>query len=380
MWKILLVDDEPKDHALLAMVLPPEYRLVSCFTGQEALSMVGEEKPDLVLLDIRLPDMSGIEVLKALGSQSHRPIYFMLTGYPDTELVVDSIKAGADEYIVKPYRSRDLLRKIRKHLLIRGLQGETTRPVPPGTAAGALVGDSSALREIRSLIATYAASDETVLITGESGTGKEVVAQALHRDSARSRGPFNAVNCGAVPETLFESEMFGSDRGAFTGATNRPGLFESSDGGTLFLDEIGELSPSQQVKILRVLEDKRVTPLGSHRATPVDVRVIAATNRDLRRALETREFRSDLFYRINVLRISIPPLRERREDIPSLCFHFLRELKGPGGGESYLAPASFQKLLRHSWPGNVRELKNVISRARALCEDEKIGPEYIQFD
>ena len=303
----------------------------------------------------------------------------MVTGYSDTDLVVEAIKAGADEFIVKPYRSRDLMLTIRKHLTARGPRGEASRSPAPETA-DLLVGDSAGLRTIRNQIRSYAAADETVLITGESGTGKEVVARALHRASPRAAGPFHVVNCGAVPETLFESEMFGSDRGAFTGATTRPGFFESSDGGTLFLDEIGELSPPQQVKILRVLEDKKITRLGSNRAASVDVRLVAATNRDLRLSLRSGAFRSDLYYRLNVLRISIPPLRERREDIPSLCFLFLRELRGRNGTDRYLAPASFRKLMNYSWPGNVRELKNVISRAYTLCGEEKIGQEYIQFE
>ena len=380
MWKVLLVDDEPKAHALLAMLLPSEIKLVSCFTGNEALAAISREKPDLVLLDIGLPDMNGLEVLRCTGCETDRPVFIVVSGYCDTEIVVEAVKAGAAEYLVKPYRSKDMVEIIRRNLLLRA-DGNGARVSPsPGRDGWNLLGESAAMRTIHRQILSYAGSDGTVLITGESGTGKELVALALHEHSGRVRGPFRAVNCGAVPESLFESEMFGSERGAFTGATTRAGVFEGSNGGTLFLDEIGELPHPVQVKLLRVLEDKQVMHLGSLRTMSVDVRIIAATNRDLRESVREGHFRSDLFYRLNVLHIGIPPLRDRREDIPLLCYAFLRDFNGRNGVQKYLLSPSLRKLMEYPWPGNVRELRNVINRAYYLCDEDRILPDHIQFE
>jgi DNA-binding NtrC family response regulator len=379
MWKILLVDDEPKDHGILAMMLPPEFSLVSSYTGNEAISTFDREKPDMVLLDILLPDMSGIEVAKYLaGSAAPPPAIVMVSGMNETNLVVEAIKAGASDYVVKPYTSEGLLKVIRAQLVSRS---SLCSPVPRASSdSWDLVGESPEMRKIKLQIFSYAESAGTVLITGESGTGKEVVARALHKSSNRGSGPFFAVNCGAVPETLFESEMFGSERGAFTGATTRPGFLESTHGGTLLLDEIGELSPALQVKLLRVLEEKQISPLGSLKKITVDVRIAAATNRDLKKAVDTGAFRADLYYRLNVFRIRIPPLRERREDIPLLSYAFLRKLTPEHRGERFFSTPALRKIMDYPWPGNVRELRNVIERAFHLCPGVMIGPEFIQFE
>ena len=378
MWKILLVDDEPRDHAMLSIMLPPDFTLLSCYTGGEALESIPRENPDLVLLDVQLPDINGIEVLKSVKFSKERPAFIMVSGYDDTNLIVESIKAGAQHYLVKPYTMDALLSTVRDSLMCR--IGKGSLPVPADAVPTELIGDSKEIRKIKQQIHSYAPSDGTVLITGESGTGKEIVARSLHRVSQRTAGPFRAVNCGAIPESLFESEVFGSVKGAFTDATNRPGILEFCDGGTLLLDEIGELATGTQVKLLRVLEEKKIRQLGSSKSFAVDVRIIASTNRDLKREVDKGGFRSDLYYRLNVFRIKIPPLRERKEDIPLLSYYFLKNLGNRGGKERYLTTTALRKLIDYAWPGNVRELRNVIERACYLTLSESITDEYLQFE
>jgi len=378
MWKILLVDDEPRDHAVLSIMLPPEFQLVSCYTGGEALESIPRENPDLVLLDVKLPDINGIEVLKSMKFTSESPVFIMVSGFDDTDLVVESIKAGAQDYLVKPYTLDSLLSTVKDSLIGSGAKGGTRAPWI--TAVSELVGDSSAMRKIKQQILSYAPSDGTVLITGESGTGKEIVARAIHRFSSRGSESFRAVNCGAIPETLFESELFGSVRGAFTGAVDRQGILKFCDGGTLLLDEIGELTKGTQVKLLRVIEEKKVRQLGSSKSFEVDVRIIASTNQDLKTAVDKGLFRGDLYYRLNVFRIRIPPLRERKDDLPLLSYYFLKEFGQRDGNERFLTNPSLKKLFGYTWPGNVRELRNVIERACYLCPKDGIDAEYIQFE
>jgi DNA-binding NtrC family response regulator len=388
MWKVLFVDDEPRDHAILNLTLPPFFELHSCYTGNEALVTYAEKKPQIVLLDIVLPDIDGIELLKLLRKEENGTVFIMVSGHDDPDMIVEAVKAGAEEYLVKPYTSDTLRRILQKYV-----QRDTNSHLHPSIDAEAparffqhvgefgLVGRSSAIQNIQQQIKKYGPSDSTVLITGESGTGKELIARALHETSKRKEGPFLAVNCSTIPDSLFESELFGTERGAFTDATDRQGIFDSADTGTLFLDEIGELTPRVQVKLLRVLEDKEIRPIGSSRSKKIDIRIIAATNQDLLHATESGNFRRDLYYRLNVFRISIPPLRERKEDIPLLAYHFLhtQSEKSPLSSDLYFKEGALKKLLEHDWPGNIRELKHVIERAIHLTETADIGPELITF-
>lgn len=382
---ILFVDNDPEVHAYMKLALEPDFSLVSCYTGTEALEALDREKPDLVLSEILLPDMNGLELLCSEAFESSRPIFIAASCSGDTHLVVRAIKAGADDYILKPYDPAGILDTVRKFLG----QRITARHPAKNESAGdsRLVGESPVMRNLWRQIQSYAAAGSTILITGESGTGKELVARSLHGLSPRAQRPFSALNCGALPEALFESEMFGSEKGAYTDAVTRTGFFESSSGGTLFLDEAGELSQSMQIKLLRVLEDRRVTHLGSRKSIPVDVRIIAATNRDLQKDVAAGKFRDDLFYRLNVLHISIPPLRERREDIPLLCYTFLQELRKEqpirthgGAGQKHFSEQALRKMISYFWPGNVRQLRNVVERAFYTCEGSRIGPEYIMLE
>lgn len=390
MWNILLIDHDPQVHARTKLMLQPDFSFVSCYTGTEALESLNRENPDLILCEISLPDMSGLDILQSSAFQAKRPAFIAASRSGSTHLIVDAVKAGADDYIVKPGTNDEVLKTIFKCL--RRKAAERSPKKFARTAAGAsqlLAGESSAMKTLHRQINAYADSDSTILITGESGTGKELVARELHRLSPRSPGPFYAVNCGALPETLFESEMFGSEKGAYTDAVARSGFFEDANGGTLFLDEVGELSAPLQVKLLRALEDRQVVHLGSHRPIAVDIRIVAATNRDIFMDIASGRFRSDLFYRLNVLRIRTPSLRDRKEDIPLLCHIFLREFhnrnlilgkKNGGSAVKHFCNTAIRKLSDHSWPGNIRELRNVVQRAFFLCESRKIGAEYIEFE
>jgi DNA-binding NtrC family response regulator len=383
MRNILFVDNDPEVHACVRLALEPDFSLVSCYTGSEALAALAKEKPDLVLSEIVLPDMNGLELMRSEIFEIRRPAFIAASKSSDTHLVAQAIKAGADDYLLKPYNAEDIVETVRNCLRLRTCTPYSVKDAEEKTG-GRFIGESPAICNLKKQIQTYAKTDSTILITGESGTGKELVARRLHDLSPRVDGPFYALNCGALPESLFESEMFGSEKGAYTDAVSRSGFFESSDGGTLFLDEAGELSPPMQVKLLRVLEDKRITHLGSRKPIPVNIRIIAATNRNLHDDVICGRFRGDLFYRLNVLRIRIPPLRERREDIPTLCYTFLQEFQKDrptaGGANKYFSDMAVKKLVSHAWPGNVRELKNVVERAFYMCEGGKIGPDLIQLE
>jgi DNA-binding NtrC family response regulator len=393
MWNILLVDADPEVHARTKLMLQPDFSLVSCYTGTEALESLNREKPDLILCEISLPDMNGLDIMRCVAFQASRIAFIATSQSGNTHRVVDAVKAGADEYLVKPCETDDILATVRKCLTMKAASPysrETARTQI--NTRRLLAGESSAMINLRRQIRTYADTDSTILITGESGTGKDLVARELHRLSPRSSGPFYAVNCGALPETLFESEMFGSEKGAYTDAVARSGFFEDANGGTLFLDEVGELSPPLQVKLLRALEDRQVIHLGSHRPIAVDIRIIAATNRNIYADVDSRRFRSDLFYRLNVLRIRTPSLRDHKEDIPLFCYIFLQEFhdseavsrrKRQKTGNipiKHFCNAAIRKLTEHSWPGNIRELKNVVQRAFFLCEGDRIGPEHIELE
>ncbi len=375
MIRLLFIDDDPRAQKTLALVLQEGYVVISALNAAEGLEVLQRADPEVVLLDINLPDRSGLDVLDEILSRPVPPAVIMLTAYGEVEFVKRAIRAGAYDYILKPYVLEQLEGTIR-----RAVQNLALRKAyvarPDSQALGELIGESRPLKELKSLAVRYAAADSPVLIQGESGTGKELVAQAVHNLSHRREQKFLALNCGAIPETLLESELFGSERGAYTDATARAGCFERANGGTVFLDEIGEMPLKAQVSLLRVLECKELYRVGGSQAIPLNIRILSATNRDLRLEVESGRFREDLFYRINVLFLSVPPLRERIEDISLLAAYFLRQQTRPG---LRLHPQAIDKLLEHSWPGNVRELRNVIERAAVLSDGEEIRARDILF-
>jgi DNA-binding NtrC family response regulator len=371
--RVLLVDDEAREHRIVEMILEDGHTVLSAYTGAQGVAMARAEGPDVVLLDIRLPDRNGLEVLKDILEIPVPPPVVIYTAYGDIPIAVQAIKAGAYDFVEKKGKLAPLTETIRRAAVARA--GACSPAVEHGSeAVAAILGASPAIERVRTLVARFGGSSHPVMIRGESGTGKELVAAALHAVSGR-KGPFLAVNCGALPDTLVESELFGTERGAFTDAPSRPGLFEQADRGSLFLDEVGEMSQPSQAKLLRVLEDKRVTRLGGEGARSVDVRVIAASCRDVGPAAGL--LRRDLFYRLSVLSVEVPPLRERPDDVAILAAAFLRR---DGGRPKRLSEAALERLRRHAWPGNVRELRNVIARATVLSDGDAVGAEGIVFD
>jgi len=376
MVKVLFIDDDPQAHRTLGLVLPEQYALISAYTAKQGIEAARREPPDLVLLDINLPDFDGIAVLREIASRPAAPPVIMLTAMSQPSLVKEAILGGACDYVVKPYELPELLGTLRTALAGSDARraAASASVVPP---SGELVGESAALQEVRELIVRYAPSDSPVLVLGESGTGKELVAREIHQASRRRDGPCVSINCGALPDALLETELFGSEKGAFTDAVSRPGAFEQANGGTLFLDEIGELSPQAQTRLLRVIEHKQLTRLGGTRVVPLDVRVISATNRELGPRTEGAGFRMDLFYRLSVLPIRVPPLRARSEDVPVLAVHFLCLL---GRAALRIDADAREKLCSHPWPGNVRELRNVMERASLSARDGSIRARDLAFD
>ncbi len=378
MIRVLWIDDDEHAQTVLPLVLPREIRILPCMTGEMGIRMAREEYPDVVLLDVDLPDMDGFDVLREIASDPFAPPVIMLTGLSNTGNIVRAIRSGAQDYILKPYRVEELLLAIGRaasmHLLAESSGNDSL--------SGRLLGESRAIRNVRRMISLFAPVNLPVLILGDSGTGKEVTARALHDLSSRREGPFEAINSGAIPDALIESELLGSVRGAFTGAVEKAGSFERADGGTLFLDEIGEMHVSAQVKLLRVLEEGALVRLGGTRRVAVNVRVISATNRNLGEAMNRGSFRNDLYYRISALVVPLPPLCERKEDIPILSISYLAAQAGAEGRPEapQIRPGALEKLQDHNWPGNVRELRNVLSRARILAAGNAIGPEHVQFD
>lgn len=373
MVRLLFIDDDEQAQTVLKMTLPPVFKVISSFRGMHGLELARTEDPDLVLLDIDLPDINGIEILRQIKAMPDSPPVIMLTGFDNARLAVEALQGGAVHYVVKPYELQKLktlmLRNARKS--INKKETETQYPALAG-----FVGESPLVMKLKRLISLFARSDAPVLITGDTGTGKELVARIVHALSRRAHGPFVSRNCGAIPQTLVESELFGSERGAFTDAVSRIGSFEAAHGGSLFLDEIGELSQASQVKLLRALEEKTVSRLGSNAVRKTDTRIICATNMRLEQSVAEGLFRADLYYRISTLPIRLPPLKERIEDVPLIAAHILQ--KGPPA--QILSDAAIEKLKRHRWPGNVRELKNVLERAAIFAEGCEILPENIIFN
>jgi len=374
---LLIADDEPLNVDLLRQELGAAgYRTLSAASGEEALRLAQKQQPDLVLLDVMMPGIDGYETcrrLKAADATRSIPVIF-LTALTDTFEKVRAFKAGAVDYVTKPFEPEELLARVGTHIALRreieahNRSRATLRLLVDeanSETRNALVGDSGALRRVREQIAQVAATDSTVLIEGETGTGKELVARAIHEASARRERPLVKVNCAALPRELVESELFGHEKGAFTGAlSQRRGRFELAEGGTLFLDEIGELSLEAQAKLLRVLQEREFERVGGSRALRADVRVIAATNRDLQAETRGGRFRADLYYRLNVFPIAVPPLRERRDDIPRLLQHFAaRAARKLGKYTDGVSPAFVERARAYDWPGNIRELENLVERA-----------------
>jgi two-component system, NtrC family, response regulator AtoC len=378
---LLVVDDDQVARELLAETLAREgYRVRVAGGGEEALRLAGAEPFDMALVDLRMPDLDGLGVLKQLAMiQPDLPVV-ILTAFATIETAIEAVNAGAFDYLSKPFRMEEIKIVVRRTLDARRLARENLQyrqELRARYGFEGLIGQSHQMVEIYKLIARMAALDTTVLIEGETGTGKELVARAIHGASARAARPFVVVDCAALPETLFESELFGHERGAFTGAfAARRGLLETSTGGTCVLDEIGELTAPLQAKLLRTLQERSIRRVGGNDAIPVDVRVIAATNRDLRRLVADGGFREDLYYRLNVVTITVPPLRERASDIPLLAQHFLEIFARRSGRPiRRLAPEAVALLAGYRWPGNVRELEHVIERATALSAAETLLPD-----
>ncbi len=380
MASILIVDDEAFLRDQLGRILEEEgYAVQGVGTGAEAQAAFEAEPPDLVLLDLNLPDRHGIEVLRDLKARDPDLLVIVITGYGSVESAVESLKLGAYDYVKKPFKADAIKLIVRLALetqtLRRRVRVLRERELGPG---GPVIAESPAMREVLRQAEDVAAHpDTTVLITGESGTGKEVVARLIHNLSPRAQAPFLEVNCAAIPGSLLESELFGHEPGAFTDARRpKEGLLEAADGGTVFLDEVGDMDPGLQAKLLRFLETRRFRRVGGVREARVDVRVIAATNRDLREAIRERGFREDLYYRLNVFPIHVPPLRERPEDVLPLAQHFLEEFaRRFHRPVSAISPEAQARLRAYPWPGNVREVRNLMERLAITCRGRQLGPE-----
>jgi two-component system NtrC family response regulator len=380
--RILIVEDDPGLRFTMTDILEGEgFAVTGANSGTEAIRRLHADRFDVVVTDLRLPGKDGMEVLREARGLTPPPSVVVMTGYGSVESAVAAMKSGAEDYLTKPFPMEALLLLIAKILRLRSLEEENRdlkRRILGRSLFDDLVGGSKAMQAIFDLVSTVAETDATVLLLGESGTGKELVAHALHRRGKRKDGPFVAINCSAIPETLFEAEIFGYEKGAFTGAERRrPGKIEQADGGTLFLDEVAEIHLSAQAKLLRVLEERSFTRLGGSETVHVDLRVISATNRqDMKALVDEGRFRMDLFYRLNVFEIRLPPLRERREDIPLLVGHFIEKV----GGHRTVSEKAMALLMDHPFPGNVRELWNVIERASILCREGTIGPEHLPVE
>ncbi len=379
--RIVVVDDEPAQRELIGGFLTKQgHEVFAAASGPEALAYVTNRQVDLVLSDCRMPGMSGPELLSGIKAVNPEIPLVLMTAYGTVETAVQAMKDGAADYLAKPLDLEELLVRLARVTERSRLRSEVrdlqARLVERHRLEG-IIGESGRMQDVLALTKRVAPSDATVLIRGESGTGKELIARAIHFNSSRANGPLVSLNCAALPEQLLESELFGHEKGAFTGAiARRKGRFEQADGGSIFLDEIGDLSPALQVKLLRVLQEREFERVGGNQTLRADVRVLAATHRDLERALREGAFREDLYYRLNVVTIQIPPLRERREDIPLLLEHFLRKFAQKNHRDvTGLTAAARDALLKYEYPGNVRELENIVERAVLLCRGRVIDME-----
>ncbi len=385
--RILIVDDETRMCRSLQILLLGEgkYDVSFVLGGEHAIKYIAEEETDLMIVDLSMPGMNGLELLKRVKHTHPDMPVIIMTAYSSVKSAIEAMKSGAFEYLIKPFGNEELLSVVERALEGKRLQHESRSVKRSAHVYSRIVGKSPKMEEVFSSIDKAAHTDSTVLIMGESGTGKELVAREIHETGKRRRGPFVTINCAALPETLLESELFGYEKGAFTGALRTHiGKFERAQGGTIFLDEIGEMSPWLQTKILRFLQEREFERVGGVTPIKVDVRIIAATNRDIKKALENESFRKDLYYRLSVITIEIPALRERKEDIPLLVAHFLEDKgKRLGRRVTELSPEAWHILLEHDYPGNVRELENIIERAiiessgsRIEAKDLQIGGSY----
>ncbi|MDF5724282.1 MAG: sigma-54 dependent transcriptional regulator [Rhizonema sp. PD37] len=386
MSKILIIDDEKALRQAMAQILNDVgHTVVEAGDGQQGLKIIQQDaasRPDLVFLDLKMPKTQGSEVLKALGKTLFELPVIVMTAYGTSRTAIEAVQLGAYDYLTKPFDMDDLVNLTQKalaHSHALAYQFSEANSEALGHPEE-LLGRSPAMASVFKLIGRVAQVNTTVLITGESGTGKELVASTLHTTSPRSRGPLVKVNCAALPEHLLEAELFGHEKGAFTGANHlRIGRFEQANGGTIFLDEVGELSLVIQGKLLRVLQDKSFERLGSNQTKTVDIRIIAATNRNLEQLVNLNQFREDLYYRLNVVRIELPPLRDRLEDLEQLTQHFLSYIALRNGVKMAMTRTALEKLTGHTWPGNVRELQNTLERAAILSSGRTILPEHLIF-
>jgi DNA-binding NtrC family response regulator len=369
---ILVAEDEDLMRAIISRLLEESgYRVAAVASAEEALEAFAAEDVAVTLTDIRMARMDGLALLDRVKDIDPEALVVVMTAYSSVDSAVSALRKGAYDYVTKPFVNEDLLQSVKNALRQRELFRENRalrRELDRRYSFSEIIGTSESLQRVFRLVEKVAATNTNILVYGESGTGKELVARAIHHNSPRADRPFVAINCGALPETLLESELFGHTKGAFTGATNaRAGLFRSAEGGTVFLDEIGEISQALQVRLLRAVQEHEVTPLGSNTPARFDARIICATNRDLEREVTEGRFREDLFYRLNVIEVHLPPLRERREDIPLLARHFVkRTAREQAQDEKLIDPAAMTALINYNWPGNVRELQNAIERAFTL--------------
>jgi len=378
MGAILVIDDEPGIRATVKDILEDEgYRTLTAEDGPMGLDLLRRESVEVVILDVWLPRMGGIDVLKAIKADHPAVETIVVSGHASIDMAVNAVKLGAFDFIEKPLSIERLVTAVRNARVLSDLRLENARLKRTTVEQDDLIGSSAQMAEVRELIEQSARSDARVLITGENGTGKELAARRIHELSARATGPFIAVNCAAMPDTLIESELFGHEKGSFTDAVaRRKGKFETAHTGTLFLDEIADMSLSAQSKMLRAIQEMRFERLGGEKTIEVDVRVVAATNKDLRQEIQAGRFREDLFFRLNVIPLRMPALRERREDIARLAVFFLGRLVG--GSERRLSSSAVEVLTTHDWPGNVRELKNFIERISVMSDEEEISAETVE--
>ncbi len=384
-FRVLVADDERLMAEMLEEMLKADGMLVEkAYTGKEALEKFRSLDFDLVLLDLRMPEMNGLDVLQEMKKEDPTIPVIVITAYGSVDNAVEALKVGAYDFITKPFKLEELRNAIARALEVEQLRREKEyllSEIQEEFHFEGVIGESPKMKEVMRVAQLVAKTDATVLICGESGTGKELLARSIHYQSNRRDKPFVVVNCGAITETLLESELFGHEKGAFTGAyTRKPGKFELADGGTIFLDEIGEMSPAMQVKLLRVLQEKTFERVGGTTSITVDVRIIAATNRDLKKAVREGTFREDLYYRLNVIPIYLPPLRERKEDLPLLCdFLIARHCRKLHKKIRGISPQAMRVLRKYHWPGNIRELDNVLERAIILTQDDVIGIDDLQI-
>lgn len=374
--KILIADDEPRIRKIMSLLLMKEgYEVRLVANGREAVTETTAFQPDVILLDQQMPVMTGLEALEKIQAVRPNQVIILITAFGTISLAVDAVKKGAYDFIEKPFDNDDLLLKVKRAVEHSRLKGEISQLKKRlGEGERPIIGSESGLRTVMEQVNRVAMTEATVFIHGESGTGKELIARAVHIRSKRSEKPFIAINCGAIPLSLIENELFGHEKGAFTDAKEaQPGIFEQAEGGTLFLDEIGELPMDAQVKLLRVLEERKVTRIGGTKLIPVNVRMVAATNRDLEAEVKAGNFRLDLLYRLNVFTLELPPLRERKEDIPLLADFFIRKHnEALNLSIKSITPAAMDKLCVYDWPGNIRDLENAIQSAMILCLDDVI--------